>query len=113
MFVLMIIVKDLYLGCFLFLRWNYWMFFFVLEVMNVCFDWIYKFELFGLFGERVYFIILLIYFELVLKIFYFLIFVNRYIFKDSYFLNFYVDIKVKYVDFDKFNDLGKIDVLWI
>lgn len=92
MFGLEMIVKDLDLGCFLFLRWNYVKVVFVLEVINVCNDCIYKFELFGLFGERVYFNMLFIKFDLVLKIFYFLILVNRYIIKDSFFLFFEVSV---------------------
>lgn len=110
MFASTTIVKDLHSGCLLFLRRNHRTFSLALEVTNVCFDRTYKFELSGSSGERVYSIILPIYLELAPKTFYFLTSVNRYTSKDSYPLNFYADIKVKYADFDKFNDLGKIDV---
>lgn len=112
MFGLKIIIKDFYLRCFLIFRWNYGIFFFVLEVINVCLNRIYKIELVSFLREIVIFNKLFINFEISLRMFYFLILVKREIFIEIIFLKFYVNVKVRFVNFDEFKDLGKIDVLW-
>ena len=104
------IVKDLDLGCLLFLRRDYGSIALALEVTNICADRTYKFEMSGSAGEKVFSKELPINLELSPKTFYFLTTVNKLVSKDTFPLTLEATIHLKKRGSKKFKKLRKVPI---
>ena len=104
------VVKDLHLGCLLFLRRDHGSTSLALEVANVCYNSTYKFKLDGGGSERLFSKTLPINVELLPRTFYFLTSITKYAWKFTYQLHFTTSVDVKNDNSEDFINLGEHDM---